>query len=514
MNILILTGVDIFEIYTRTNQVCKFLETKAKEIVVVHCGVTKNLIEEPLKKGRIVNIIKLPSRYVCWWSGSSIYFKKIANKVFSNCYFDYCFVFSPFLIELGIELKNKKIIKKLVYEDLDEFPAFYPKNSFEYTYLKNLQTKALNKADIVIFSSEGLQKLHADLTETPHKFLIPNGTITSYFDKIRTLPRKAPILIYSGALERWAAIDIPIKALPIIKEEIPNVELWIIGKGAYKTKLEKLVSKLKVEKNVVFIGRKDYKELPIFYKKAKIGVVTFKKSLLTEVALPLKLMDYIGAGLCVLGSNFGEIKKIIQYSKCGFTIDSVKDFAEKAIKILKDDKLYNLFRQNIFEKFKEFDINYLYEKHFNNIFQKRESKKIPEKARVCNVSRILENMKATNMVELEDEVFASFRKKIFKKILLKKIGLMNKRVLLYGTGEASKLWTKILDGYHVNIVGYMDKTAKKEDMFFGKKVFKTIKEINVPYDAIILACQPSFHPIIKKRLKRQKCNKPIISLYW
>ena len=75
-----------------------------------------------------------------------------------------------------------------------------------------------------------------------------------------------------------------------------------------------------------------YKILP----KADIGLAVFKRTVKHQKSLPIKLFEYMGAGLAIVISDFDYWRKL--FSKCALFVnpDDPKDVAEK-IKILIGD---------------------------------------------------------------------------------------------------------------------------------------------------------------------------------
>lgn len=68
-------------------------------------------------------------------------------------------------------------------------------------------------------------------------FVVPEGL---NFEPLSELPRKNdhPVIVYAGRLTNAKRPIHAIKAFKKVKEKLPNVELWIIGDGQIKRKLE------------------------------------------------------------------------------------------------------------------------------------------------------------------------------------------------------------------------------------------------------------------------------------
>jgi glycosyltransferase involved in cell wall biosynthesis len=70
-------------------------------------------------------------------------------------------------------------------------------------------------------------------------FVVPEGL---NFTPLSEVPEKEeyPVVVYAGRLKRAKRPDHAIRAFKIVKEEIPNAELWVIGDGPYKKDLERI----------------------------------------------------------------------------------------------------------------------------------------------------------------------------------------------------------------------------------------------------------------------------------
>lgn len=60
--------------------------------------------------------------------------------------------------------------------------------------------------------------------------------------------------LYIGRLVFYKNVEVVLKAIPIVVKKYPDVKLVIAGDGPHKQVLKKLVTKLKIEKNVNFVG--------------------------------------------------------------------------------------------------------------------------------------------------------------------------------------------------------------------------------------------------------------------
>ncbi len=117
------------------------------------------------------------------------------------------------------------------------------------------------------------------------------------------------IIIYQGALNLGRGLEGMITAMQYLDE----FKFQVFGEGDIRGQLEKLVSQLGLEDQVVFMGRLPYDELKEYTRQASLGVsLEEDMGLNYRYALPNKLFDYIQARVPVLVSDLPEMKKIVE----------------------------------------------------------------------------------------------------------------------------------------------------------------------------------------------------------
>lgn len=137
--------------------------------------------------------------------------------------------------------------------------------------------------------------------------IIPTGIDLSRFiiqqqhmEKVNELKEKIGIkeddkvLIFLGRLGKEKNIDeIIINVNELIKEL--NIKMLIVGGGPYMDNLKKLVSDLKLEKNIIFTGMVSPDEVPLYYSLANIFVTAS-----TSETQGLTYIEALASGLPVV----------------------------------------------------------------------------------------------------------------------------------------------------------------------------------------------------------------------
>jgi glycosyltransferase involved in cell wall biosynthesis len=161
--------------------------------------------------------------------------------------------------------------------------------------------------------------------------------IYNYFRETPSIKikRKENTIFFMGRLVHLKGLDIVIKAIDIVKEEIPNVKLNIFGKGEeeYKNKLKELIKKLKIEKNVHFCGLVYGKDKWKEYYSSTIQVVSSREEGFGNVVIEGMLCN-----VPMIVSNKGALWEASGKHALMFDIENPKNLAKNIIYLLKNKK--------------------------------------------------------------------------------------------------------------------------------------------------------------------------------
>jgi glycosyltransferase involved in cell wall biosynthesis len=121
------------------------------------------------------------------------------------------------------------------------------------------------------------------------------------------------LITHGSLLERYG-VQTLIKALPELINEIPHLEVKVVGDGEYRPQLEELARSLGVTKYIDFTGWVPQIEVPAYIAGADIGIVTITAD--KNPMLPNKLFEYLDVGKPTVSTAIPAIKAY-------FTDDSV-----------------------------------------------------------------------------------------------------------------------------------------------------------------------------------------------
>jgi phosphatidylinositol alpha-1,6-mannosyltransferase len=151
--------------------------------------------------------------------------------------------------------------------------------------------------------------------------LITNGVDLSFFSPKKT-DRKAVdarirpesfIIGFSGSVERWYDLMGIIDIMPEMIKYYPETIFLIVGPGLFTAYYHELMEKVKeyrIEDRVLFLGKKEYSELPVYINAMDLCMIPLKPKQWIDIALPNKFFEYSACGKRILST---EIPGIMDY---------------------------------------------------------------------------------------------------------------------------------------------------------------------------------------------------------
>ena len=142
-------------------------------------------------------------------------------------------------------------------------------------------------------------------------------------------------ICYIGGLTQARGIESLIQALPLM----PDVVLALCGQFQEK-ELEDRVRALPGWEQVDYRGYVDRKGVQQVLNESVVGIVTLLPTPAYIDALPVKMFEYMSAGLPVVASNFPLWREIIEGAKAGLCVDPQSPEAiAKTVRQLLDEPL-------------------------------------------------------------------------------------------------------------------------------------------------------------------------------
>jgi len=173
-----------------------------------------------------------------------------------------------------------------------------------------------------------------------HCRLIPNAiNIATFNPSVKPLVRFSddrPKILFLGRFEPRKGLKYLIKALPIVKKQIPNVLLIVCGAGLLGYAYREYISK-EVKGNIHFAGLISSEERPHYYASCDV----FCAPSIGYESFGIVLLEAMASGKPVVASNISGYRTIVEDGKEGLLAkpQSPDEIAGSLIKILTDRAL-------------------------------------------------------------------------------------------------------------------------------------------------------------------------------
>ncbi len=212
-----------------------------------------------------------------------------------------------------------------VYYCTDEWSGF---STVDGRRIGAMEQALCGRVDLVFATAETLWQRRRALN--PHTVLARHGVDHEHFARalaadtplppeLGECPR--PIVGFMGLVHDW--IDVGL--LAHLAERRPGWTLALVGKVAVD------VSALGRLPNVRLLGPRRYDELPRYCKAFSVGLVPFVMNALTKAANPIKMREYLSAGLPVVSTDLPEAREHAEHCRIARTPQEFLDACDEAI---------------------------------------------------------------------------------------------------------------------------------------------------------------------------------------
>ena len=114
----------------------------------------------------------------------------------------------------------------------------------------------------------------------------------------------------------------PTRGIAELGVPIENIDVELILAGTFSPELFKSELESKNSWNKVkYLGHVKREKIMEILKTSNLGLVTLHPTRSYVESLPIKMFEYMSAGLPVIASNFPEWKTIINETNCGICVD-------------------------------------------------------------------------------------------------------------------------------------------------------------------------------------------------
>src|SRR5262249_13556278 len=185
--------------------------------------------------------------------------------------------------------------KLCIYYCIDEWSQF----SYIDRKMAETEERLIERADAIFAATSALAERKR--ARNPRTFLAPHGVDHALFaralddatelpEDLAALPR--PIIGFYGTLQTWVDFDL----LATIAARRPGWSFVLLGQALTD------VGKIARLPNVHLLGRRPHADLPAYCKGFDVGIIPYLIDERSEFVNPIKLREYLSAGLPVVST--------------------------------------------------------------------------------------------------------------------------------------------------------------------------------------------------------------------
>lgn len=304
---------------------CKYLLLKGH--IITYVGLDKNLPKLEIE-GIDVRNIKSSGSSLNWRISYFQYLRKINYRIYDVVFISY----SKFSFLYRIIGVPRRAVIDIRSGDLS---SFWPKRLL-FNGLIKLESCFFQHITIL---SESL-KTKLKLSSSKTTILSLGGDDIYYAPRTYDFPR----LIYIGTFYK-RNIRETIEAVLDFTIKYPDIPIHydIIGFGTENEEFEIVdaIKKNKLDKTVIFHGRKNYSELESYIKTSNVGLSYVPKVPYFDNQPPTKTFEYILSGLVCIATSTTENKRLIVQENGILCDDTVKSLSESIYKFYINRQMYN-----------------------------------------------------------------------------------------------------------------------------------------------------------------------------
>jgi glycosyltransferase involved in cell wall biosynthesis len=219
-------------------------------------------------------------------------------------------------VPLILEINAPLVVEQKRYRDLDLGPV-----------ADAVESVMLRSADAVIVPSAQLRPhVWKAAGRRRRVHVVPNGVDLDLFQSLPSLPpfetfsrlRERFVVAFLGTLKPWHGVRELLRAFRRLQRSVTNAHLLVIGDGP----LGRMIAETQRDvgkDHVTWTGAVAHEDVPGWLSLADVGVAPYPV-LEDFYFCPLKVIEYLAAGLPVVGSDQGDVSRLVRHEKTGLLV--------------------------------------------------------------------------------------------------------------------------------------------------------------------------------------------------
>jgi glycosyltransferase involved in cell wall biosynthesis len=174
-----------------------------------------------------------------------------------------------------------------------------------------IEQRAIKYADKVITVNERVRKRFIERGANGQKIdVIRNVPEEIFFKNTNSykLQKEFTLITHGTIVERYGH-EVIIRALPLLRNEISNLKVYIVGDGDYKNKIINLSKQLGCSDLISFTGYVPLAQVSQYILRSDVGLVSLLMNPFSDLCQPNKLFEYVALRKPVIASRLKAIEE-------------------------------------------------------------------------------------------------------------------------------------------------------------------------------------------------------------
>ncbi|AUS99032.1 glycosyl transferase family 1 [Nostoc sp. CENA543] len=177
--------------------------------------------------------------------------------------------------------------------------------------------RVFSAATALIAVSEAVKSYLMNYVDESKIYVIPNGVNPRRFSSLAAVSQSDDFTVgFVGSLKPWHGLPILTEAFSLLHQRVPQAKLLIVGDGPERENLEAELAARGLDTHTQFTGAVNPEAVPQLLAAMTVAVAPYAAQSDFYFS-PLKVYEYMAAGLPVVVSQIGQLTDLIEHGVNG-----------------------------------------------------------------------------------------------------------------------------------------------------------------------------------------------------